>query len=167
MTRVKSLIWIFLLSPIFVGVVVLFSPVICFLMFKDWIERRKFYMANPANLFFVCTSRHQWEPFILNNVLPALPPKVQTHWVPDRQHKKRSIIDRLCPNGITKPYLVHFHKRGYEMVSLHEEFLGLKQHAQTDREIQQQVRFYLLSAVEQIESQMQSNRLPADRRMTT
>ncbi len=164
MKRDTTRLWLYLLSPVFVFIVVLFSPVILFLIVKDWWERRKFYKKVPRNLFFVCTTRHQWEPFLRNNVLPTLPEHIQIYWIPDRQHKKKSLIDRLYPPGHSKPFLIHYHKRGYEMVPLHDELLDLKEHAQASPEIQSIVQGKLQTAIEQIQKKIDGKKTGSSKR---
>jgi hypothetical protein len=89
--------------------------------------------------YLVCSQRAGWHEFVINNLLPALPPGVSPIWVeygraPSNNAAVASILH--CGAARPKPYLAEVGPLRTRVRPLHEELLPFKQFGRADHEVQ-------------------------------
>ena len=109
--KIKSLIIIILLIP-FLLFILPFILLIEFLNRNLKKYRLKIFCKKAAGKYFlVCTKRHNWYDFIVNNVIPTLPSNVELIWY---KHNEYIFLENTCilltnipcVYGATKPLLL-------------------------------------------------------------
>lgn len=127
-------------------------PVIPFLILTEYIRGRriksrlrKFCKEKAGSSYLVCTRRSGWFEFIVNNVMPILPPNVSVVW-PRRDRGQAvggvELLLHWTPEayGVSKPYLMALSPDGVKIESIHEDLVKLKGSRRKDRETQQKAR---------------------------
>ena len=111
--------------------------------------------AHAGTVLFVCTTRHHWHGFLLNNVIPVLPPHVRVVWLTGRDRSRPTwhTWQALARSKIrhSKPFLAAVRLRGILTVPTHDLLLPLKHNSRVDVSVQEQVRPILLGALNQLE----------------
>ena len=103
---------------------------------------RRFCKENEKGLFFIWTRRRDWHPFIMNNVLPVLPPGINAidERDPERQpHKIEWAIDTVRKMYLPAPFLVRVEQNEVVTFPLHKQLLPLKTCAKRDLVVQEKV----------------------------
>jgi hypothetical protein len=89
-----------------------------------WLHSR-----NRGRVFLVVTRRHGWFEFVMNNVVPVLPPNVDVVWQesPARTRENQTKLHRLAlARTNAKPYFTVVNLWRNEVIQLHSELEPLK-----------------------------------------
>jgi hypothetical protein len=134
--------------------VVLLLPLLLFLalVFRlcDELSDRRFRRLHDQNVYFVANRRHGWHEFVINNVVPALPPRVCVVW---QEQMTGRVRERCLPRRLRvhlsfrkKPLMVLVTRKAYRVASMHERLLEWKLHAKKSAIVQEQIRMILDAA---------------------
>lgn len=112
--------------------------------------------SHVGAVLFVCTTRHRWHGFLLNNVIPVLPPHVRVVWLTGRDKSQPTwqTWQALALSKIrhAKPFFAVVRLRGIRTIPTHDLLLPLKHNSRADGSVQGQVRPILLGALRQLEA---------------
>jgi hypothetical protein len=81
MKKLAVILLLLVLLPLLVplvalGIVIALGWALCVWLWLVW-----FCWTNADRVFLICSSRRDWEPFLKNNVIPALPDHVSAVWL--------------------------------------------------------------------------------------
>jgi hypothetical protein len=134
------LLLILLLIPFLIPVVFLagliFVPVILIDVF--W-----FRLRNHGKKFLVYTSRHGWNEFVVNNLIPAMEHTAVAVQIRRGRYQRWSNLEQhihIATSGLQKPLIAAVYWRGVYPQTLHGLLLPLKKHGARNATLQQQLR---------------------------
>lgn len=118
------------LLGIFIILSLILLPIFLARQVCDRIQLRVFRRKHAGHFFLVCTSKHGWYDFLLNNVIPILPDNIRVAWYntkgPDRNVDLFHRLTQSKIYGLPKPYLVVVTEKRIQAKSLHGELQKLK-----------------------------------------
>lgn len=127
-----------------VFLIVLFAASSIMLRFRAWRHGHRYYL--------VCSRRHGWEPFLVNNLTPALPAGVLPIWLNQEDGLQRDYVPEVLIRsrgyGLNKPYLVEIKALSIRARSLHSQLLPFKEFAGRDKAVQERLAILLNDAVQ-------------------
>lgn len=141
----KALVVAILIStiPWLAGAVLVF-------VIRDKVVDWWFRFRNSQKIYIVCSRRHDWYDFLVNNVVPVLPPSMSLVWFEPASGKVRG---RAFPASIRKalrdrdrPALVVVTRGAFRLVPLHQELSKWKPFARRSAAVQSHVRRILDAA---------------------
>jgi hypothetical protein len=116
---------------------------------KLWL--RRFRKAHAGETFLVATRRNRWFDFIINNVVPVLPPGTTVIWLSrdrDADDPLRRALRAAKHPDVPRPLLVYVTPFEITSVPLHASLWPLKNRApQRDTSVQEQVALIIESAM--------------------
>jgi len=136
-----------LLSPLIVAIVVIAAIVIGICRSYVWASLRWRCWRTGTWRYIVCSSRHGWNEFLINNLFAVLPPGITPIWSERESTAQfRSLITSGA--GLAKPYLATVKGVGVRMRPLHTQLLPYKRFGRKDEQVQQVLRTVLESECE-------------------
>ncbi len=109
----------------------LFAPIgLCIVVWQkisSWRYRRR----NANKLVLVCSSKHNWHDFLVNNLIPILPDECEVVWQrSERDGDRRPILNHLVNAHINspKPYLIRVTRERFLHQPLNAKLQELKAH---------------------------------------
>ena len=158
MNRAKGLlrfVTIISLIPLMILVLILACllalPVFPFLLGFRLYRKRRFCRLNAGRWFLVVSRRRGWYDFILNNVLPVLPPQASCVWVeqPHREPRRDQNVLLILGRhrrGVRKPFMVVVESRRLKVVHLHDQLRPFKQTRAQDETVREAISALLTAA---------------------
>jgi hypothetical protein len=146
MRRFSAILILLLLSPLLLALVLLGLP----LVFGFWVLELvalRIRCGRSGNwCYLVCSRRHEWNEFVVNNVAPALPRGIELLWYEERlTHSLWSGLGMIqrCGFGLPKPYLARVSLFRIRCRSIHQVLLPYKAYAARNERISTQIRLIL------------------------
>jgi hypothetical protein len=150
-----------------IPIILLFLPVLPFIILKDKISLIRFRNKNDGNIYLICTRRRGWYDFLNNNVISVLPGNFRTAWHHRARDSKRDPIfeniARAKIFGIEKPYLVIVKNNSFQVISLNKTFQEIKKVQEKSKETQSKALEIIRNNIKSISNQTAScNPAPQD-----
>jgi hypothetical protein len=128
----KKTVIIFLLilfSPLAIALFAIGTVVALGVSFYDWLWLICFCWRHADRVYFICSRRRGWEPFLKNNAIPVLPAHVSAVWFESPEPLTNVIrATRKSNLMLSKPFLILVTPFGMKPAPLNQRLLHLKHH---------------------------------------
>jgi hypothetical protein len=126
------------------GIVIALGWSLCTWLWLVW-----FCWTNADRVFLICSRRRGWEPFLRNNVIPALPDHVAAVWLEAPQQWTRVVrAIRASNTRLSKPFMVLVTPFGIKTTPLNERLVHLKRFGKRSSEIRADARAVIDAALD-------------------
>ena len=138
----RNILWYSILPVIVLIVIPVAMTVVLALQVWNWFLLRRYCWTNKQWTYLICSGKRNWNSFVENNLLPAMPAAIAPVWFEEKREGEHVPRQSLLYSGagLTKPYLAKITLLGIRSKSLHRSLFSLKARGKASENVQQEIR---------------------------